>query len=82
MEQWAAAIATLFLRTAHLGLAGPHDIGTEFIKQVVTESYKVWLSHAKAREGLLKARAGPRGTMEWALQSCNCTNHRSGTALN
>ena len=70
---WAAAIATPSMHTAHLGLAGPHDIGTEFIgtefiRQVVTESHKVWLSHAKAREGLIRARAGPGGTMAWALR--------------
>ena len=28
----------------------------------------MWLSHAKAREGLIKARAGRRSTMAWALQ--------------
>ena len=68
LEQWAVAIATPSLRTAHLGLAGPHDIGTEFIRRVVTESQHVWLSHAKAREGLIKARPGPGGTMAWALR--------------
>ena len=68
LEQWAAAIATPSLCTAHLGLAGPHDIVTEFIRRVVTESQHVWLSHAKAREGIIKARAGPRGTMVWALR--------------
>ena len=67
LEQWTAAIATPSLRTAHLGLAGPHDIGTEFIRQVEMESHRVWLSHSQAREGLIKARAGPRGSMVWAL---------------
>ena len=38
LEQWAAAIATPSLRMAHMGLTGPHDIRTEFIKQVVKES--------------------------------------------
>ena len=42
-----------------MGLAGPHDIGTDFIRQLLTESQKVWLSHGKAQEGLIKARAGP-----------------------
>ena len=28
----------------------------------------MWLSPAKAREGLIKARAGPGGTMAWALR--------------
>ena len=28
----------------------------------------MWLSHAKAREGLIKARAGPMSTMVWAVQ--------------
>ena len=68
LQQWAAAIATPSMRTAHLGLAGLHDVGTEFIRQVVMESHKVWLSHAKAREGLIKARVGRGGTMAWALR--------------
>ena len=50
-----------------MGLVGPHDIGTEFILRVLSESQKVWLAHAKAQEGLIKTRAGPRGTMVWAL---------------
>ena len=48
-------IATPSLRVAHMGLTGPHDIRTEFIRQVVKESQRVWLSRAKAREGLIKA---------------------------
>ena len=68
LEQWAAAITTPSLPVAHMELAGPHDIGTEFIKQVVKESQRVWLSHTKAREGLIKAREGPGGTMAWALR--------------
>ena len=67
-EQWAAAIATLPLRTAHMGLAGPHDIGMEFIRQVVKESQRMWLLHTKATEGLINTRAGPGGTMAWALR--------------
>ena len=38
LEQWAVAIATPSLRVAHMGLAGPHDIWMEFIRQVVKES--------------------------------------------
>ena len=49
LDQWAAAIVMPSMREAYLGLAGPHDIGSEFIRQVVTESHKTWLSHAKAR---------------------------------
>ena len=68
LEQRAATIATPSLSKAHMGLAGPHDIVTEFIRQVVKESQRVWISHAKARKGLIKARAGPGGTMAWALR--------------
>ena len=69
LEQWVVAMAsTPSMRPAHLGLARPQDVGTEFIRQVVTESHKVWLSHAKAREDLIKARAGPGGNMAWALR--------------
>ena len=67
-EHWAAAIVTPSLCMAHRGLAGSHDIGMEFIHQVVKESQRVWISHAKAREGLIKARVGPAGTMLWALR--------------
>ena len=42
---------------------GLHDVGKEFIRQVLSESQRVWLAHAKARDGLIKARAGPGGTM-------------------
>ena len=68
LEQWAAAIATPCLHLAHMGLAGPHDIGTEFIRLVVKESQSMWLSHSRVREGPIKARARPGGTMAWALR--------------
>ena len=42
------AIATPSQWAAHMGLAGPHDMGMEFVRQVIWESRKVWLSHAKA----------------------------------
>ena len=52
-----------------MGLAGLHDSGTEFIRQLLLESQKVWLAHAKAREGLRKARpCGAGGTMVWAVR--------------
>ena len=51
-----------------MGLVGPHDMGAEFIRQVLSKLHKVWLTHAKAREGLIKARSGPGGTMAWALR--------------
>ena len=41
LEQWSAAIATPSMRAAHMGLAGPHDMGTEFIRQVLVELQKV-----------------------------------------
>ena len=68
LEQRAVAIAAPSLRTAHMGLTRPHDIGTEFIRQVVKESQHVGLSHTKGREGLIKAQAGTGGTMTWALR--------------
>ena len=34
LEQWAAAIATPSLHRAHMGIDGPHDLGTEFIRQI------------------------------------------------
>ena len=68
LEQWPAVIATPSLRMAHMGLAGPHGIGTECIRHILLESQKVRLLQAKAHEGLIKARAGPEGTMGWALR--------------
>ena len=41
-------------------------LGMEFIWHVLLESQKVWLAHAKAREGLIKAHGGLGGTMAWA----------------
>ena len=68
LEQWSVAIATLSMQAAHMGLAGPHDMGTEFIRRVLAESQKVWLAHDRAWDVLVKARAGPGGTMAWALR--------------
>ena len=68
LEQWLAAIATPSLQVARVGLAGLHHIGTEFIRQVLSESKKVWLVHGRVRDGLIKACSGPRGTMAWALR--------------
>ena len=48
LEQWSTAIATPSMRTAHMGLAGPQDTGTEFIRQVLSELQRVWLAHARA----------------------------------
>ena len=31
-----------------MGLAGPHDMGTEFIRQVLSQSLKIWLAHTRA----------------------------------
>ena len=55
LEQWAAAIAMLSLRGAHMGLAGPHDMGTEFVQQMLNKSQKNWLPNVGARAGLIKA---------------------------
>ena len=37
LEQWSAAITT----PSHMGVAGPHNTGTEFIQQLLLESQKV-----------------------------------------
>ena len=58
LEQWSAAIATPSLQAAHMDCRASQH----------WDAQKVWLSHAKAGEGLMKASAGPRGTMAWALQ--------------
>ena len=59
LEQWSAAITTPSMRAAHMGLAGSRDMGTRFIRQVLSESQKVWLAHAEGCGGLIKAGAGP-----------------------
>ena len=54
--------------------SGPHGTGGAtrhwdgVHRHVLFESQKVWLSHGKAREGLMKAYAGPGGTMAWTLR--------------
>ena len=68
LEQWAAALRTPSMQRAHLECAGPNALGTEFIRNVVEESIRVWYAHAKARTTLLKARLGQGSTMAWALQ--------------
>ena len=55
LEQWTVAIATLSLRGAHMGLARPHNMGREFIRQGLNESQKVWLVHARVCADLIKA---------------------------
>ena len=60
LKQWSAAITTPSLRAAHMGLAAPQDMGTEFIQSVLSESKEVWLAHARAC-------SGPGGTMAWAM---------------
>ena len=70
-----------------MGLARPHNIKTEFIRQIPSESQKIWLAHAKARERLTKARAGPGGTMAWALRELQQHQHAErqgvpGAAMN
>ena len=75
LERWSAAIATPSMR-AHMGLAGLHDMGTHLIRHVLLESQKVWLAHARAHNGLIKAHSGPGGHNG----SFNCTNRQSGKA--
>ena len=59
MEQWAGALRTPSMQRAHMECFGPHTLGTEFIRNVIEESIRVWYAHAKARATLLKARLGP-----------------------
>ena len=68
MEQWAAALRTPSMQRAHMECSGPHTLGTEFIRNFIEESIRVWYAHAKARATLLKARLGPSSTMAWVLQ--------------
>ena len=59
----AAALRTPSMQRSHMECSGPHTLGTEFIRNVIEESTKVWYAHAKARARLLKARLGPSSTM-------------------
>ena len=43
-------------------------LGTEFIRNIIEESIRVWYAHAKARATLQKARLGPSSMMAWVLQ--------------
>ena len=79
LVQWAAAIVTPSLRTAHLGLAGPQDIGTDFIRWVVTHLSPSTCGSRTPRQ----ERASPRPEQDLGAPwrgpcgSCNCTNKRS-----
>ena len=75
LEQWSSAIATPTLRVAHMGLAGPHDMGTEFIVQELSKSQKVWPTHARAQEGRIKAAVRGDGS------GPECTTHYTQHAL-
>ena len=78
LEEWWAAIAMPSLWVAHMGLAGLHDMGTEFIRQVLSESQKVWLAHARAHDGLIKARSGPRAQWRGGCENFNYASRRNG----
>ena len=42
-------------------------MGMDFIRQVLSESQKVWLAHARG-QGFIKVRLGPWGTKAGALR--------------
>ena len=44
-----------------------HTLETEFLRNVIKESTRVWYADAKARATPLKARLGPNITMAWVL---------------
>ena len=67
MEQWVA-LCTTSMQRAHMECSRPHTLGTEFIRNVIEESIRVWYAHTKVRATLLKARLGPSSTMAWVLQ--------------
>ena len=46
-------------------------MGTALIRQVLSESQKIWLSHAKARSGQVALWCGRR-------RNYNCTSTQSG----
>ena len=68
MEQWVAALRIPSMQRAHMESSGPHTIGTEFIRNVIKESIKVWYGHAKAPATVLKARVCPHSMLAWVLQ--------------
>ena len=67
LEQGAATLRTPSMQRAHMECSGPHTLGTEFIRDVIEGSIRVWYAHAKANATLLKARLGPNSTMAWVL---------------
>ena len=68
LEQWAAVLRTPSMQQAHVECSGPHTLGTEFLRQIIEDSIRVWCAHTKARATLLKARLGTNSTMAWVLQ--------------
>ena len=65
---WCSGLVDQLYAADPLGCTGPHALGTEFIRQVIEESIRLWYAPAMARATLLKARLGPSSTMAWALQ--------------
>ena len=63
MEQWAAALRTPSMQRVDMECLGPQEPGTEFTRNVIEQSIRVWYAHAKARATLLKARPGLGSTM-------------------
>ena len=68
------------MQAAHMGLAGPHDMGTEFIQQMLSESEQGWLAHATDWDGSSRPARGPEARWRERCKNSDCLNKRSGRA--
>ena len=59
LEQWSAAICNIVHAGGAHGASGTAQYGDGVHQAGLSESQKVWLVHARARDSLIKARAGP-----------------------
>ena len=71
VEQWAVAIATPFLKWAHMDTTTPADVQTRLLCIVIATQ-----TRTKARETVLQPRPSTDASVTWALQETGCTHRR------
>ena len=65
LKQWVASIATPSLHAAHMGLAGLHNMGTEFIWQMLNEGLAGPCQGARwHHQGLSRAHRNEGGVLQ------------------
>ena len=76
LKQWPSAIATLSLRAAHMGLAGPHNMGAKSDRCCRSHRRSGWPMPGLERAPSRPAR-GQGATWRGHCGTFNCTSRRS-----